>query len=93
MKQKELTKKQEEIVERLHDVIAEADAADIGLAFDTWDKTLHAFNAENVSCNYGCIYGATENDENLDKDKCLTMEVEIEPYNSQCGNFILEFEE
>lgn len=68
MKQKELTEKQKEILERLGKVLNECVLENIGLVFDEEDCSLTAYNAENVNLDYCGRQQESENDERINWD-------------------------
>ena len=94
MKQKVLTEKQHEILDRLESVLKEAIENNIGFLFDEDDCSLTAFNAENVNIPYSGRSKESDNDERIDWDSSSIIEsFRADYFNNNFDNFYLHFEE
>ena len=96
MKQKVLTEKQHEILGRLEAVLKEANENKIGFVFDNADRSLTAYNSENVELAYMAepITKEYEEDEEIDWDSASIIEnFKADDFNSEFSGYYLHFPE
>lgn len=93
MKQKVLTEKQKEILQRLELVINEAIENNIGFIFDDEDCSVTAYNAENItSTDYVENCEDCENFAEIDWFKCHVMSSRLDRFDSNFSKLGVVFE-
>ena len=91
MKQKELTEKQKEILNRLNTVLDDAVDAQIGFVFDNDDCTLSAYNNENVIDGYAGREPEEENDEIMNWDEVFIISKRFDYFDNAMQTYYLHF--
>ena len=91
MKQKELTEKQKEILNRLNAVLDEAVDAQIGFVYDNDDFTLSAYNNENVIDGYAGRKPEEENDTLMNWDEVFIISKRFDYFDNAMQSYYLHF--
>jgi hypothetical protein len=91
MKQLALTEAQHSVIAKLNSVLKEANDLNIGLVLDEADRTLTAFNSENVAEGYTGTC-PEEGGEEMNWDVCEVLnDSNIDYFNSHYNNYHLNF--
>ena len=91
MKQKDLTKEQYEVFEKMNELFKEARAKGVGFIFDNDDCTLSLYNAENIEDSYAGREKEDDADELMNWDVVYVIDDRMDYFDSGMQSYYLHF--